>query len=84
MGRMALTNYLLQTIFGLLLFYHFGLGLFDKTSPAINVLLAIGVFYIQLKFSQFWLKRYRQGPVEWLWKGLTYFRFTKLSKNSSA
>ena len=84
MGRMALTNYLLQTFFGLLLFYHFGMGLFDKTSPAINVLLAIGVFYIQLKFSQIWLKRYRQGPVEWLWKGLTYFRFPKLRKNSSA
>lgn len=76
MGRMALTNYLLQTFFGLLLFYEFGLGLFDRTSPAVNVLIAIVVFLIQLKFSQWWLKHFRQGPAEWLWRGLTYFRFS--------
>ncbi|GHA31439.1 membrane protein [Salinimicrobium marinum] len=83
MGRMALTNYLLQTFFGLLLFYHFGLGLFDKTSPAINVVLGAGVFYFQLKFSQWWLKRYKQGPVEWLWKGLTNLEFTSLKKQGT-
>jgi uncharacterized protein len=73
---MALTIYLLQTFFGLLLFYHFGLGLFDRTSPAINVLMGIVVFFIQLKFAQLWLSKFRQGPVEWLWKGLTYFNFS--------
>lgn len=72
MGRMALTNYLLQTLFGLLLFYDFGLGLFDSTSPSLNILIAIGVFYLQLKFSQWWLKHFEQGPVEWLWKSLSY------------
>lgn len=80
MGRMALTNYLLQTVFGLLLFYQFGLGLFNKTSPAINVILAIGVFYLQLKFSRYWLEHYKQGPVEWLWKGFTRFRFDSIRK----
>jgi uncharacterized protein len=80
MGRMALTNYLLQTAFGLLIFYHFGLGLFDKTTPSINVLLAVGVFYLQLKFSQWWLKHFKQGPVEWLWKSLTHFRFSPIKR----
>lgn len=80
MGRMALTNYLLQTAFGLLLFYNFGLGLFPKTSPAVNVLMGIGVFYLQLKFSQVWLQHFKQGPVEWLWKSLTYFNFSSLNK----
>lgn len=80
MGRMALTNYLLQTAFGLLLFYNFGLGLFPKTSPAVNVLMGIGVFYLQLKFSQVWLQHFKQGPVEWLWKSLTYFNFSSLKK----
>lgn len=80
MGRMALTNYLLQTVFGLLLFYDFGLGFFDITSPAINVLLAVAVFYIQLKFSQWWLTHFKQGPVEWLWKSLTQFKFSGNNK----
>lgn len=86
MGRMALTNYLLQTVFGLMLFYNFGLGLFEKTSFATNVLLAAGVLYLQLKFSQWWLQHFKQGPVEWLWKALTYFKFSsnKKTRNEAA
>lgn len=83
MGRMALTNYLLQTFFGLLLFYQFGLGLFDQTSPAQNVMIAIAVFFLQLKFSQFWLRHFKQGPVEWLWRSLSYFRFSSIRKRGS-
>lgn len=75
MGRLALTNYLLQTVFGLLLFYNFGFGLFDITSPAINIVLGMGVFFLQLKFSQYWLNHFKQGPLEWLWRSLTYFQF---------
>ena len=78
MGRMALTNYLLQTVFGLIIFYQFGFGLFDKTTPAFNVILAAFVFYLQWKFSQVWLKHFQQGPIEWLWKSLTYFNFTPI------
>ncbi|WP_424492931.1 DUF418 domain-containing protein [Salinimicrobium sp. GXAS 041] len=84
MGRMALTNYLLQTVVGLLLFYEFGLNLFDRTSPAVNVLLAIGVLVLQLNFSKWWLTHYKQGPVEWLWKSLTYFRFNPNRKRKEA
>ncbi|MDT0676607.1 DUF418 domain-containing protein [Autumnicola musiva] len=80
MGRMALTNYLLQTVFGLMLFYNFGMGLFDKTSPALNILMAIAIFYLQLKFSQYWLKYFTQGPVEWLWKSLTYLEFSSIRR----
>lgn len=80
MGRMALTNYLLQTVFGLLLFYNFGLGLFFKTSPAMNVLLGVVVFYLQLEFSKWWLRSFKQGPVEWLWKSLTNFEFSSMKK----
>lgn len=80
MGRMALTNYLLQTFFGLILFYNFGLGLFDKTSPALNAAIAVFIFYFQLRFSQYWLRYYQQGPVEYLWKGMTYFNFSSNKK----
>lgn len=84
MGRMALTNYLLQTFFGLLLFYDFGFDLFQKTSPAVNVILAIGIFYLQLKFSQYWMKKYRNGPIEWLWKKATYVSFFQKQKKNYA
>lgn len=82
LGRMALTTYLLQSLFGLLLFYDFGLGLFDNSPPSVNAFLAVGVFYFQLKFSQWWLTRYRQGPVEWLWRSLSYFRLSSNRKGS--
>ncbi|UJH91394.1 DUF418 domain-containing protein [Antarcticibacterium sp. 1MA-6-2] len=80
MGKMALTNYLLQTAFGLLLFYNFGFDLFNKSSPSLNVLMAIAVFFLQIKFSQWWLKRFHQGPVEWFWRSLTYFKFSENRK----
>ena len=83
LGKMALTIYLLQTLLGLLLFYQFGLELFDRTSPAINVVMGLVIFFFQLKFAQWWLKNYRQGPVEWIWKSLTYFTFSKISKRRS-
>ncbi len=80
MGRMALTNYLLQTFFGLLIFYRFGFGLFEETSPALNIGLTILIFFIQLKISGYWLARHKQGPVEWFWKSLTSFRFASNKK----
>lgn len=83
MGKMALTNYLLQTFFGLLIYYRFGFGLFERTSPAVNVVLMLTVLYFQLKFSKYWLEKHKQGPVEWLWKSLTYFRFSSNKKRST-
>jgi len=82
MGRMALTNYLLQTVFGLIIFYNFGLGLFDKTSLGLNMLIMVVIFYLQLYFSKWWLERYAQGPVEWLWRSLTYFKFARIKNKS--
>jgi uncharacterized protein len=80
MGRMPLTNYLLQTVFGLLIFYHFGLGLFDKTSPAMNVGLAVVVLFLQIKFSIWWMTKYKQGPLEWLWKSCANLKFKPLKR----
>jgi uncharacterized protein len=83
MGRMALTVYLSQTFFGLLLFYDFGLGLFDQTSPAVNVLIGVAVFFLQLRFCHWWLGRFKQGPAEWVWKGLSTFNFSSIRKKQS-
>lgn len=73
-GRMAFTNYLTQSFLFCLLFYGYGFGLFGRLDP--QTALAIGVvFYaMQLAWSTWWLRRYRFGPFEWVWRSLTYGR----------
>lgn len=79
-GKMALTSYLSQSLFGVILFFHFGLGLFFITSPALNAVMCIAVFAIQVAFCKFWLARYNYGPVEWLWRSATYLKWQPLIK----
>ncbi|MCS6949394.1 MAG: DUF418 domain-containing protein [bacterium] len=71
-GRMALTNYLLQSVVCTLLFYHYGLGLYGKVGVAAGLALSCVLFAAQAVFSVWWLRRYRFGPAEWLWRTLTY------------
>ncbi|MCS6831712.1 MAG: DUF418 domain-containing protein [Armatimonadota bacterium] len=71
-GRMALTNYLLQSVICTLLFYNYGLGLYGKVGVAAGFVLSCFIFAVQSLFSVWWLRRYRFGPVEWLWRTLTY------------
>ncbi|HFZ8994172.1 TPA: DUF418 domain-containing protein YeiB [Citrobacter freundii] len=68
-GRMALTNYLLQTLICTTLFYHF--GLFMQFNRPELLLFVIPVWLVNLLFSYFWLRYFRQGPMEWLWRQLT-------------
>lgn len=77
-GKMALTSYLTQTLFGLLLFYSFGFGLFTLTSPAVNALICIGIFSAQIVFSRWWLRRFYYGPVEWVWRSATFLKPQKM------
>lgn len=70
-GRTALTNYLLQSVIGTLIFYSYGLGLFG-VGPALLLPLTVLIFAAQLYASAWWVSRYRFGPVEWLWRRLTY------------
>ena len=71
-GRMSLTNYILQSIIGVSLFYGFGLGVYRYTGATVCLLIALGIFTLQLLFSRWWLGRHRQGPLEWVWKKLTW------------
>lgn len=71
-GRMALSNYLLQSVLGLLIFTTLGLGLYGQfTGFYLYVVVAI-YWAVQITFSNWWLSRYRFGPAEWLWKSLAY------------
>jgi len=71
-GRMALTNYLTQTVLSLCLFYGFGLGLIGKLGPAALTGLPLALFCVQVAFSHWWLAHFRFGPAEWVWRSLTY------------
>ena len=71
-GRMALTNYLLQTLLGIGIFYGVGLGLVGRVPPLGIYVIAVLVFALQMAFSHWWLARRAQGPMERLWRTLTY------------
>jgi uncharacterized protein len=71
-GRMALTNYLVQSVIFGWLFYGYGLGLFGKLGVTAALAIGIGVYILQIVFSACWLKRYLFGPVEWLWRSAMY------------
>ncbi len=71
-GRMSLTNYLLQSVIGTLIFYSYGLGLYDEVNLSTSILLALAIFGVQMILSELWLARFQRGPMESLWRRLSY------------
>jgi uncharacterized protein len=72
LGRMAFTNYLAQSLIFGWIFYGYGLGLFGRLGVASALAIGVAVYIGQVLFSAWWLRRYRYGPVEWLWRTLMY------------
>lgn len=81
-GRMALTNYLVQGVFiGLVLYgFHGGMALAGTIEPQTALMAALLFYIAQVAFSHLWLARYRFGPMEWLWRGLTYGKFAAMRR----
>jgi uncharacterized protein len=73
-GRMALTNYLMQSIICVWIFYGHGLGYYEQLPRAWQVPFVLLLFTAQVAFSHWWLARFRFGPAEWLWRSATYLR----------
>jgi uncharacterized protein len=71
-GRMALTNYLMHSLICVTLSYGFGLGLWWRIGAAKAVMIGVTVFAVQIPLSALWLSRFRYGPIEWIWRRLTY------------
>ena len=71
-GRMALTNYLMQSMIFGCIFYGYGLGLFGRLGIAEALAIGIGVYGAQAVLSAWWLKRHPFGPMEWIWRTATY------------
>lgn len=78
-GKMALSSYITQTLFGLILFYGVGFHLYTKTSPALNYLIAIAFFMFQMVFSKWWLQYFNYG-LEWLWRSGTLLKWQPMIK----
>ncbi len=79
-GKMAFTNYLMQTIISITIFYQLGFGFAGQWGTTVVMLLAISIFLLQVLFSTLWLKHFRFGPLEWIWRQLTYNKKIKIKK----
>jgi uncharacterized protein len=82
LGRMGLTTYLGQSAFGILLFYGIGFGMLGKLGAAAAVGAAIAFFILQILLARAWMARFSLGPVEWLWRSLTYFKLQPLTRGA--
>jgi uncharacterized protein len=73
-GRMGLTCYLTQSVAGTLLYYGYGLGLYNDLGRVAGLAMAVVIFSLQIVLSRWWLRHFRFGPFEWLWRSMTYLR----------
>lgn len=80
-GKMALSNYLLQTLICTLIFYGHGLGMFGKVSRVGQLAIVISVWTFQILLSQYWQKHFRFGPMEWCWRSLTHLKIQPARKS---
>lgn len=71
-GRMAFTNYVLQSVICGLIFFGYGLGQFGRMGAATAFVISIAIYMAEMALSKWWLRHYRFGPVEWLWRTLMY------------
>ena len=81
-GQMALTNYLAQSVICCLIFMNYGFGYYAKFGSTILLLIGINIFVLQILFSHWWLKNYQFGPMEWLWRSMTYRQWQPMRKFS--
>ena len=73
-GRLALSNYIFQSVVCTFIFYSYGLALYGKFGPAKGLAITLLVFTLQVFLSVLWSRRFVLGPVEWFWRSVTYGR----------
>lgn len=79
-GRMALTNYIMQSLLVCVIAQHWGFGMYGEISQAQMLAIAVSIYCFQLIVSPLWLSRFTMGPLEWLWRWWTYLRRPKFIK----
>jgi len=80
-GKMAFSNYIMQSLIGNFVFLGAGLGLMRTVGPVYYTLFGICIFIIQIVISTIWLRYFNYGPVEWLWRSATYKKWQPMMKN---
>lgn len=80
-GKMGLTNYLLQSVIGVILFYGIGFGLAGNFNAGWCYLIGIAIFIFQIFVSKWWLSNFIYGPMEWLWRSATYLKWQPMKRN---
>ena len=83
-GRMSVTNYMAQSIVGVSLFYGFGGNCAVEFNYLQSFLLGAAFCVIQIAYSNWWIKRFYYGPMEWLWRSLTWFQVVPLSRRKAS
>lgn len=73
-GKMSLTNYIMQSVIGSMLFYNWGFALHDDLGITASSLVGIGIFVLQLAFCRWWMRSHQHGPLEYLWKRATWIK----------
>ena len=80
-GRMSLTNYITQSIMGCTIYAGYGLGLWNDVGATLSILIGVGIFFVQLWWSRVWLSHFKQGPLEFIWKKLTWINFKRVDNH---
>jgi uncharacterized protein len=83
MGRMAFTNYVMQSLICGFVFFGYGLGQFGQIGATSGFAIAVAIYVVQIVLSRWWLRRYRFGPIEWLWRTLMYGTAQPMSNAAS-
>jgi uncharacterized protein len=78
-GQTALSNYLLHSLICTTLFYGHGFGLYGRVERVGQIGIVVAIWVVQLVLSPLWLRHFRFGPFEWLWRSLTYRRVQRLT-----
>ncbi len=83
LGRMAFTNYLMQTLICTTLFYGYGFGLFEQTTRSQQFGIVAAICAFQIMFSFVWLRFFRFGPLEWIWRTFSYWRWQPIFRETA-
>ncbi|MDX1807583.1 MAG: DUF418 domain-containing protein [Paenisporosarcina sp.] len=76
-GRMSMTTYIFQSVIATTIFYSYGFALYGKIDVLTGTWLAVGIFVIQMIFAEIWFSKFKQGPIEAIWKRATYGKLNK-------
>ncbi|WP_369901935.1 DUF418 domain-containing protein [Bacillus manliponensis] len=84
MGKMSVSNYLMQSIIATTIFYAYGFGLFSKIGLFFGLILTVIIYTVQLFASTYWLQKFQMGPVEYVWRLWTYWGLPTFKQNKKA